>query len=440
MQSFTIWSTLMSALLLQLNSAEPLRNGSLPSRHVVLENRPFPLKSEETVYVSIEAVVNQSFTTYSLRSPRDLNTLNRLVHQFRDTIVLRIDRKPDFRITLSLNRSSLILSKNFFHKHFSVTGGPVVEHLNAGDQRLPNCYFNGRVVGIERSHSTLNLCMGVKGVVEISGQTYELEPVFDDTNLSHKWVEQAVVNLPVDMQCGAKVSIDNLNSATYQRQNKFSKEYKSLVGQNSSTKHVEMYLVVDNSLYNRIGSVADAVLRAISIVNYASSLYRQQNLYIALVGMEIWNDADKIKYNVFKANPDEYDSFDILENFELYTYSNINPYNSNDVGHLLTARDLDGVTLGQAYVGTTCSHRQAVGITYDWNKQSYSSAATTMTHELGHNLGLSHSTSPTEYPGRNCDCVYSDNSQYNTCIMSGSVTCTCLYITFIYMSLEIYLI
>jgi hypothetical protein len=61
--------------------------------------------------------------------------------------------------------------------------------------------------------------------------------------------------------------------------------------------------------------------------------------------------------------------------------------NSQGVTHLFTHRDLDGSTIGIAYLGSLCDQKNAVGLTETRNVWLDSLVAA---HELGHNFGADH--------------------------------------------------
>ena len=52
--------------------------------------------------------------------------------------------------------------------------------------------------------------------------------------------------------------------------------------------------------------------------------------------------------------------------------------------------DLDGFTIGIAYIRAICSEFIAVGVTQDGLRSSANSVAATLAHELGHLLNMNH--------------------------------------------------
>jgi len=74
---------------------------------------------------------------------------------------------------------------------------------------------------------------------------------------------------------------------------------------------------------------------------------------------------------------------------ELRSYSRAEMTNPGLV-HLLTGRDLDGGTVGIAYISALCSQQAGYGLTQADGNTSVVVSALTAAHELGHNFGAPH--------------------------------------------------
>jgi hypothetical protein len=74
---------------------------------------------------------------------------------------------------------------------------------------------------------------------------------------------------------------------------------------------------------------------------------------------------------------------------ELASWRQVTPAQAaRGLTHLLTGRDLDGTTVGIAFLGSVCNTRAAAGLTQ--GTLSTTSSALVIAHEMGHNFGAEH--------------------------------------------------
>jgi hypothetical protein len=120
----------------------------------------------------------------------------------------------------------------------------------------------------------------------------------------------------------------------------------------------------------------------------------------------------------------EVPSNDLLDNFNSWCVNNANVIlgpSSYDVRHLLSGNDFQGATIGLAFVGGLCEPTQKSSMTQTI-VTGFEQQASTMAHELGHNLGMEHDDQTIN--GHNCnnqpDCIMAAassgaNTAWSTC-------------------------
>ncbi|XP_045709343.1 disintegrin and metalloproteinase domain-containing protein 28 isoform X5 [Phyllostomus hastatus] len=158
-------------------------------------------------------------------------------------------------------------------------------------------------------------------------------------------------------------------------------------------KYVEYYLVLDNGEFNKYNRDPEEIRnRVFEMVNYINMVYKKLDTHVVLVGMEVWNEKDKIEIT-----PNA--SF-TLNNFWKWRESVLSRRRHHDIAQLITARGFSGTTVGLAFMSSMCTP-YSVGVIQDHSDNALSVAGT-MAHEMGHNFGMFHDYYLCQCPEKIC--------------------------------------
>ncbi|XP_058049974.1 zinc metalloproteinase-disintegrin-like 2d [Ahaetulla prasina] len=286
---------------------------------------------------------------------------------------------------------------------FQVNGEPVVLHLErnkglfAGDYSETHYSPDGREITTNPPVKVISR-VSFRGYFKYQRETYLIEPMKLSDSEAHAVYKAENVEKEDETP-----KICGVTQTTWESYEPIKKPSQLVLTDKQdrylkAPKYIEFYVVVDNVMYRKYsGNISAIRTRIFETVNIVNLIYRPLDIYVALIDLEIWSNKDKIKVQSA--------SEVTLELFGEWREKDLLPRKKNDNAQLLTGIDFDGPVVGLGYLGTLCKPKHSAAIVQDHSKITFS-IASTMAHELGHNLGIDHDTA-------SCNCSAKD------CVMSA---------------------
>ncbi|XP_029485155.1 zinc metalloproteinase-disintegrin-like 4a isoform X3 [Oncorhynchus nerka] len=300
--------------------------------------------------------------------------------------------------TIHLEKNRQLIGRHYAETHYSEDGRRVTTFPNYED----HCYYHGHIQGIEDSSVSVGICSGISGFVRAEQKVYLVEPLGDSADGEHALYRQEHLRAN-NTSCGHSndsTVYDHDQGPAPRLLGLFkSKGWKSKPI-SGPQRFVEMYLVADYAEYKQFGSKTRG--RMLEIANHVDKLYRPLNIRVMLVGLEIWTTRDHIDVTISPENT--------LNGFLQWRQDDLLKRAKHDNAQFVTGKDFLGDTVGLANKLAMCTGSSGA-VNQDHNINPIG-VASTIAHEMGHNLGMSHDTS-------GCTCGTSLSN--DNCVMAGRV-------------------
>ncbi|XP_051502053.1 disintegrin and metalloproteinase domain-containing protein 12 [Myxocyprinus asiaticus] len=302
------------------------------------------------------------------------------------------------QLILSVEKNHGLFASHYTETHYREDGQTVSSTHNS----TMNCYYHGEVQGQAHSDVSLSTCSGIRGFISLENKRLMVEPAFEPANDTHV-IYDGHLHFPSGT-CGHGHNISTVSHANAgELLQLFSTRHKRDV--QKTTKYVELIIIADNREFQKQGKDVEKVKQRLAeIANYVDKFYRVLNIRVALVGLEVWSDADKCAITQ--------DPFTTLHEFLDWRKLRLLPQRPHDNAQLISGVYFQGTTIGMAPIMSMCTAEQSGGIVMDHSDNPLG-AAVTLAHEMGHNFGMNHDT-----PERGCGCGMTVDR--GGCIMSPS--------------------
>ncbi|XP_076972888.1 disintegrin and metalloproteinase domain-containing protein 33 [Tamandua tetradactyla] len=279
-------------------------------------------------------------------------------------------------LLLELEKNHRLLAPGYRETHYSPDGQPVVLVPN----HMDHCHLHGHVRGFPGSWAVLSACSGLSGLIVLSSNaSYYLHPrppgAAEDP-WTHKILRTEQL-LGWKGACGHRDRGGERATAGHPHVPP-SRERREAMG---SPRYLELYIVADHTLFlSQHRNLSHTKRRLLEVANYVDQFLRTLDIQVALIGLEVWTEQDRIRVTR--------DANATLWAF-LQWRRGLWAQRPHDSAQLLTGRTFQGTTVGLAPVEGMCSAESSGGVSSDHSEFPIG-AASTMAHEIGHSLGLSH--------------------------------------------------
>ncbi|XP_055989326.1 disintegrin and metalloproteinase domain-containing protein 20-like [Sorex fumeus] len=319
----------------------------------------------------------------------------------------------------------LKVKKHLVSRHFQLFTYTDQRTLQEDQPFVPDdCYYHGYVEGIPQSMVALSTCSGgFHGMLMINDRAYEIKPFRFSASFEHLLykIDSDDTQFP-PKRCGVT---DDKIAQQLKFQESFNFTLRQIDHKSWWThwRYIEFLVFVDhNRFLYRHSNVSLIVQEVFDVVNLVDSLYQPISLDISLTELEIWNVQNPLP---------ALDIGSFLQGFSTWKMTAFGTRRDHDISHVFIKKSF-GITLGLAYVGTVCKFPFDCGID-SFTGDGLVDFSITVSHEMGHNLGMQHDTKECVcgltycimYPSHQTTDKFSNcsyESYWNTSLRSG----TCL--------------
>ena len=294
----------------------------------------------------------------------------------------------------------LVLNSNLLSKSYGITTySKFGKHTSNNSQEGKACsYYQGSIRNAQGSKVFVSMCKEFRAIFVLVVGVFNVEPLGNDTD-TYIFYKSEVSHFK-NYFCPELFThslndffLVDLNQTNVQLQIK-----KQLIETDEEFAYAELVVIASKSTCNALSGDRDDIENYIkSVVNVVDGYYQEMNVHVVLVHIELWLEKDY--FQTGSTATETLGSFadhrknQIRQDPESY-------WNTADAIFVIHNKRFDSVSVGIATVDSICTSFAHGICRY---KRNPALTAITLTHELGHNLGLLHVNDGN--PKRVCSCV-----------------------------------
>ncbi|XP_036306285.1 ADAM DEC1 [Pipistrellus kuhlii] len=336
------------------------------------------------------------FEGYEVVRPKKLHILHKREIQNNQTEIHGKEEKyePELQYQITLNgevvlylqKTKHLLGPDYTETYYSPRG----EEITTSSQHMEHCYYTGHILNDKNSVASISTCNGLRGFFTHRDQRYMIKPLKSTDQEEHAVLTYNQEETdPANHTCGIKTVGRKQGRIRTARSLNSSEEENFL----RAEKYIDLFLVLDHAFYNLYkGNLTSIRSFVFGVMNLLNVIYNTIDVQVALVGMEIWSDGDKIK-----VAPNAGVTFD---NFLNWHRSNLGKMRPHDHAQLLSGIGFNNRRVGLAASNSMCSPTSVAII--EAKKKNNVALVGVMSHELGHALGMPDAPYKTKCPSGSC--------------------------------------
>ncbi len=264
-------------------------------------------------------------------------------------------------------------------------------------------YYKGIVKGIEGSWVRLTIDNGeITGTIRTPEEIYTIEPKRNLVkSMSSRSKKEMVMYRMSEVGTGLPENFCGVEAEEHEEHfeieaaeesvkefNKMVEEMRAMeqvnVMASGGIKELKVGVAADYEYYQKHGAGSAAKIQ--SLFNQIDGIYREElGIALNLTKITVFSDAA----DPFSSTTD---SYALLREAGTY-FAASSAFSNNGMNQFMSGKNLDGSTIGLAYVNTVCYSTKKYRVSLVQSYESFSSSQLIVSaHEMGHNLGATHDT------------------------------------------------